>query len=248
MHTNFDSFFTKQKQTKHLFTQYKKTDHVNQIFSQYLFVEDVLRKSNVQSVNSEQNIYSAYMQYSSLTNYEKCPTKFNTTKLDAFSYYLSIQLAFNVTYMPINSRPNDLSFFCYYNNAFGNNFAILKSIHIVNNKYTRLNYQRNLQSIRQSTFLRNGTQNSLAFFNNLFIKNNTDVISLKKRNVNLFTKKFRSTKTLRSIVLKKNIKKSITKRFKSQHEVKPFFKFYNAMYARRSIRFSKSVSIFPQNI
>lgn len=244
MHTNFDSFFIKQKQTKHLFVQYKKTDYVNQIFSQYLFVENILQKSQAQSIHSEQNIYSVYIQNSSLTNCVKCANKLDAIKLDMFSYYLSIQLAFNVIYNVINSRPNDLTFFCYYNNAFVNNFATLNSINIINNKDTRLNYQRNLQSIGQGTFLINGIQNSLVVFNNLFSKNNTDVISLKKRNVNLFAKKFRSTKTIRSVILKK----SITKRFKSQLEVKPFLKFYNLMYTRRSIQFYKSVSSFPQNI
>ncbi len=244
MHTNFDSFFTKQKQTKHLFVQYKKTDHVNQILSQYLFVENILQKSQAQFINSEQTIYSVYIQNSSLTNCIKCVTKFYSIKLDVFSYYLSIQLAFNVIYSAINSKPNDLTFFCYYNSAFVNNFATLKSINIVNNKSTRLNYQHNLQSIKQSTFLINGIQNSLAVFNNVFSKNNTDIVSLKKRHGNLFAKKFRSTKTIRNIILKT----SITKRFNSQLEAKPFLKLYNIMYTRRGIQFYKSVSIFPQNI
>lgn len=238
---DFASFFKKQKQTKRLCKrkQYKKTDQVNQIFSQYLFVEDTLQKSNLQTFNKEQNIYSSFVQYSSLTNCTKPPIQFNSIKLDIFAYYLSIQLAFKVTHNIINSRPNNLAFFCYYNNAFSNNFAIIKSLSIANNKYTRIHYQRNLQSIRQSTFLRNGTQSSLGFFNNLFIKNNTDVIILKKRNANLFVSKFRSTKTLRSVVLKKNV----TKRFKSLLKAK----LLHTMCNRRNIAFYKKVSAFPQN-
>jgi hypothetical protein len=166
---------------------------------------------------------------------------FDTVKLDIFSYYLGLNLAFKGTTNSLKTQPNDLSFFYYYNQAFACNFGTLNSLELINNKYTRFSYARNRQMILQSRFRNNGMQQAIIFFNNLFIRNN-DLKGSSKTN-NLFNKKLRSQKRFRSVALSFNS----THRFKSSAETKSFFKIYNVINFQRNSYIDNENRQFPQN-
>lgn len=252
MNTILISFFNKQKSLPKLNKKTNtetKNNAISCIFSQYLFIENILYKEISVSVNKDYNIYSSFIHFSSINNsiYYKKP--FVTIKIDSFAFYIAIQLAFKVKHAPIISRPNDLSFFCYYNKAFIDDFSIGKQdftqkSNSITNKYSRLDYQRKLQTRTQTNFISNGVQAGCSFFNIIFCKNNTHIVSSNNMTSKFFSKKLRSTKAIRGATLEDNY----TKRFKSDAQLTSFIKVYkNTQNRKHSVTSTfKSKAIFPQ--
>jgi len=247
------SFFNKQKSPHKLAKETNaetKNNPVSCIFSQYLFIENILYKKIGVPTNKDYNIYSSFIHFSSINNpiYYKEP--FAAIKIDSFAFYMAIQLAFKVKHTSIISRPNDLSFFCYYNKAFIDNFSVVKQNSASKNtftinKYSRLDYQRKLQTRIQTNFIFNGVRAGCSFFNRIFSKNNTHIISSNNKTSKLFSKKLRSTKAIRGATLEDNY----TKRFKSSEQLTSFIKVYkNTQNRQHSVTsIFKSKAIFPQH-
>jgi hypothetical protein len=254
------SFFNKQKNQSHFSKSSKKKVTKNKfiirntsatyIFSQYLHIENILYRKTSLPSDKDYNIYSSFIELSSVDTLNYHEKTENKAKVDIFGFYRAIQLAFKTTHCLIKIRPNEVAFFYYYNKAFINNFSIIKNIsdnknNLVANNYTRFDYQRKLQIRTQSNFVFNGSQVGFSFFNRVFSQNNTPFISLKKKIAKFFSKKLRSTKVIRSATLEDNY----TKRFNSRRQLSSFLKLYKGRRFRQksATYIFKSKGIFPKN-
>jgi len=257
MNPIFISFFNKQKNQVYSIKLNKKINNnvkensygntTTYIFSQYLFIESVLNKEIEVPMNNDYNLYSSFIQFSS-TNYPIYSEKNSVgVKIDSFAFYMAIQLTFKVTHTVISTRPNDLTFFCYYNKAFIHNFSIGKVAYnnniLITNKYKRLDYQQKYQNRIRTNFIGYGNDTTSSFFNTIFYKNNTPQVNIKNRTHKLFFKKLRSTKAIRKATLGDDY----NKRFKSNTQITSFIKLYvNSQIRKRSI--FKPKAIFPQHV
>jgi hypothetical protein len=254
------SFITKQKQTNKSFAVTRRNHEskfvasntaATHIFDQYLFREDLIYTSSVPSCSYEEpTIFASFFRLSALSHLN-CNGNFPARhKLDIFSFFITVQLAFKVNHSAILARPNDLAFFCYYNKAFAISSRINYSFDVSKQficatKQSRLDYKRKFDSRRQGTFITNGSQSGVSFFNRVFCKNNNSFTS-KKKVQKFFSKKLRSTKAIRGAVLENDYRK----RFQSQKQKQTFITLYKKMQKRRvsALSFFKPVALFPQSI
>jgi hypothetical protein len=254
------SFLTKQKQVNKSFAvtrcNYENKFVVSNtaatyIFDQYIFREDLIYTSSVPSCTYEEpTLFFDFLRLSALSHVN-CNAYFpDSQKLDIFAFFITVQLAFKVNHSAILARPNDLTFFCYYNKAFARgsrinySFDVSKQL-ICATKQSRLDYQRKFDSRRQGTFVTNGSQRAVSFFNRVFFKNNNTFTS-KKKVQNFFSKKLRSTKAIRGAVLENDYRK----RFQSQKQKHAFIMLYKKTQKRRvsALSLFKPVALFPQSI
>jgi DNA-directed RNA polymerase beta subunit len=255
------SFITKQKLANNSFAvtgrNYANNFVVSNvaathIFDQYLFREDAIYTSSVPSCTYEEpTFFSNFLRLSALSHANLTIAFPDNHKLDIFGFFITVQLAFKVNHSVILARPNDLAFFCYYNKAFASggsgisySFDVNKQL-ICATKQSRLDYQRKFDSRRQGTFVTNGSQRAVSFFNMVFSKNNNASTS-KKKVQNFFSKKLRSTKAIRGAVLENDYRK----RFQSQKQKQSFIILYKKTQKRRvsAVSLFKPVALFPQSI
>jgi hypothetical protein len=226
------SFITKQKLVNNSFAVTGRNYANNfvasnvaatHIFDQYLFREDAIYTSSVPSCTYEEpTFFSNFLRFSALSHSNLTiafPDNHNH-KLDIFGFFITVQLAFKVNHSVILARPNDLAFFCYYNKAFASggsgisySFDVNKQL-ICATKQSRLDYQRKFDSRRQGTFVTNGSQRAVSFFNMVFSKNNNASTS-KIKSKTFFLKSFVRPRPFAELSLKMTIVRGFSHKSKS---------------------------------